>query len=118
MSCPISFPNTVTRMDLVDLEMVDFYVILGIDMLHTYFASIDCRTILVKFNFPNELVLEWNKVNSILRGHTISCLKSCKMISKGCIYHILRVNGLESHIPFIELIPVVKYFLKSFRINF
>ena len=63
--------------------MVDFDVILGMDWLHDSAASIDCRTRIVKFNFPNEPVLEWKGENSIPRGHIISCLKACKMISKG-----------------------------------
>ena len=41
-SCPISLSNRVTWMDLVELDMVDFDVILGIDWLHSCFASIDC----------------------------------------------------------------------------
>ena len=39
--------------------MVDFDVILGMYLLHDYFASIDCRTRIIKFNFPNEPTLEW-----------------------------------------------------------
>ena len=70
-SCPISFPNRVTRVDLVEFGMVDFDVILRIDWLHACFSSIDCQTRVVKFNFPNE--------------HVISSVQSCKMISKGCL---------------------------------
>ena len=39
--------------------MVDFDVILGMYLLHDYFDSIDCRTRIIKFNFPNEPTLEW-----------------------------------------------------------
>ena len=42
----------------VELYMIDFDVILGMYWLHACFASIDCRTRLIKFNFPNEIVLE------------------------------------------------------------
>ena len=38
--------------------MLDFDVILGMDWLHACFASIDCRNRGVKFNFPNEPVVE------------------------------------------------------------
>ena len=34
--------------DLVELDMVDFDVILEMDWLHAYYASIDCRTHRVK----------------------------------------------------------------------
>ena len=50
-SCPIFLPNKVTWVDLVELDMVYFDVIFGMDWLHSCFASIDCRTRLVKCNF-------------------------------------------------------------------
>ena len=59
--------------------MVDFDLILGMDWLHVCFASIDCRTRVVMFKFPNEPVLE----------SIISSLKACRMISKECLYHII-----------------------------
>ena len=29
--CPISLPNRVTLVDLIELDMLDFYIILGMD---------------------------------------------------------------------------------------
>ncbi|KAH0661557.1 hypothetical protein KY284_026488 [Solanum tuberosum] len=52
--------------------------------------------------------------NSVPRGRIISCLKSCKLISKGCLYHIVRVKDLESKIPSLDSVPVVKDFLEVF----
>ena len=49
---PISLPNRVSYVDLVELDMLDFDVILGMDWLHACFASIDCRIRVVRFNFP------------------------------------------------------------------
>ena len=43
-NCPMMLTKKVTMLDLVQLYMVHFNVILGIDWLHAYFASIDCRT--------------------------------------------------------------------------
>ena len=77
-----------------------------IDYMHV-FASIYCRTKVVRFNFPNEPTVERKGENSISRGRIISCLKSWKMISKGCLYHIVRVQDLDSEIPLIESVPVV-----------
>ena len=44
------------------------------------------------------------------RGQIISCLKSCMMISKGCLYHVVRVKDLECETPSIESVPVLREF--------
>ena len=54
----IVFTNRVSYVDIVELDILDFDVILGMDWLHACFASIDCRTRLVMFNFPNEPVVD------------------------------------------------------------
>ena len=60
-SRPISFPNKVTWVDFVEHDIVDFDVILITDWLHYFFASIDCRTRVVKLNFFNEPIIEMKK---------------------------------------------------------
>ena len=85
--------------------MLDFDMILGMDWFHDSFATIDCRTIVVRFYFPNEPAVEWKGGNFIPRGRIISCLKACKMISKGCLYHMVRVQDLDSEIPLIKSVP-------------
>ena len=48
-NCPIIFPNRVTYVELVELNMLYFDVLLGMDWLHALYVSIDCRTRVVKF---------------------------------------------------------------------
>ncbi|WMV37562.1 hypothetical protein MTR67_030952 [Solanum verrucosum] len=47
--CPISLSYRVTHVDLVELDILEFDVILGMDWIHACNASIDCRTRVVKF---------------------------------------------------------------------
>ena len=107
---PIMFTNRVTYVKLVEFDMINFDVILGMDWLNACFSSIDCRTRVVKFNFPNKPVLEWKGVKSIPRGSIISYLKACRMTSKGILYRIVRVQDLDSKIHPIEFVPIVRKF--------
>ncbi|KAG5590185.1 hypothetical protein H5410_040699 [Solanum commersonii] len=79
--CPISINHKSTIADLIELDMVDFDVILGMDWLHACYTSVDCRTRVVRFQFPNELVLEWKR-SSVPKVHFISYLKARKLVSK------------------------------------
>ena len=56
MKCPVLLPNKVTLADLIELEIFNFDIILGMDWLYACFASIDFRTRIVKFQFPNKLI--------------------------------------------------------------
>ena len=64
--CPISLPNRITIVELIELHMVNFYVILGMCWLHSCFAFIDYRIRVVKLQLPNEPVVELNGGKSIL----------------------------------------------------
>ncbi|KAG5629437.1 hypothetical protein H5410_001154 [Solanum commersonii] len=44
--------------DLVELDMVEFDVILGMEWLQACYASIDCRTRVVQIPFSSEPVIE------------------------------------------------------------
>ncbi|WMV58850.1 hypothetical protein MTR67_052235 [Solanum verrucosum] len=45
------------------------------------------------------------------RGRFVSYLKARKMISRGCVYHIVRVRDVESETPILESVSIVKEFL-------
>ena len=84
------------------------------DWFHACFAYIDCRTRVVKFQFPKEPIFERRGGNSNLRGKIILCLKACKLITKECLYHIVIVRVLASEVPLLESVPVVKEFQDVF----
>ncbi|KAH0661984.1 hypothetical protein KY284_026915 [Solanum tuberosum] len=104
--------------DLVELDMVDFDVILGMDWLHACYASVDCKTRVVKFQFPNERVLEWKSSSTVHKDHFISYLKARKLVSKGCVYQLVRVNDSSIEIPPIQSVLIVKEFPEVFPNDF
>ena len=94
--------------------MVDFNVILAMDWLHSCYASVDCRTRIVRFQFPNELFLEWKGSSLAPMGRFISYIKARNMISKGYLYHLVRVKDSSLETPSLESVLVVCEFLEVF----
>ncbi|KAH0655152.1 hypothetical protein KY285_030034 [Solanum tuberosum] len=102
---PVIVSQKVTSADLVELEMVDFDIILGMDWLHSCYASVDCRTRIVRFQFPDEPILEWKGSSLAPMGRFISYLKARKMISKGYLYHLVQVKDSSYESPTLEMAP-------------
>ncbi|XP_070045360.1 uncharacterized protein [Nicotiana tomentosiformis] len=103
-----------TSADIVELEMLDFDAIMGMDWLAACYAIIDCQEKTTRFHFSGEPVLEWVGNTVTPRGRFISYLKARKMIIKGCIYHIVRVRDIDVEIPTLQSIPVVKEYADVF----
>lgn len=57
-NCSISVFKKITSIHLVELNMVNFDFIHRINCLHTCYASVECRTKVVKFQFSNEPIIE------------------------------------------------------------
>ena len=48
------------------------------------------------------------------KGRFISYLKARKLVSKGCIYHLVRVNDSSVEIPHFQSVPIVREFPEVF----
>lgn len=80
----------------------------------TPLCLIDCRTLLVKFKFPNESVIECKRSSTMPEGCFISYLKTSNLVFKGCVYHLVRVNDYTVEIPLIQLVHIVREFIEVF----
>ncbi|KAF3631896.1 putative Cysteine/Histidine-rich C1 domain family protein [Capsicum annuum] len=100
--------------DLIDLYMVDFDAILGMDWLHSCYATLNCRTQKVTFSFLSEQVIEWEGCSLAPRGNFISYLRARKLISKGCLYHLIWVKDSSAESLPLQSVPVVNEFLEVF----
>ncbi|XP_070036848.1 uncharacterized protein [Nicotiana tomentosiformis] len=108
--CIVMLLGWDTMADLIELGMVDFDVIKRRDWLYSCFSKLDCRTRTVRFEFPNELAIEWKGDNVVSIGRFIYYLKATEMINKGCIYHLVRVTDTDAEAPTLESVPVVNEF--------
>ena len=70
--------------DLVKLDILDFDVVLSLHKLHACYASFYCTTVLIKFQFPNDQVLD---------------LKRNLVLPKGLILYLFRANDSSFEVP-------------------
>ncbi|KAH0720291.1 hypothetical protein KY284_005321 [Solanum tuberosum] len=85
------------------LSFVTPYVAMNFDVLPEELCELFC------VSTPSGVA-----VQQCLNGRFISYLKARKLVSKGCIYHLVRVNESSVETPPIESVPIVSEFLKVF----
>ncbi|XP_070054504.1 uncharacterized protein [Nicotiana tomentosiformis] len=61
--CVVTVYGRDTMADLIELGMIDFDVIMGMDWLYSCFAKLDCRARINRLEFPNEPAIEWEGNN-------------------------------------------------------
>nr|XP_017217284.1 PREDICTED: uncharacterized protein LOC108194857 [Daucus carota subsp. sativus] len=112
---PVCIDNHELYVDLLVLEMYDYEVILGMDWLSKYNATIDCKNKKVMFKPSEEDQFEFvaDFPNNMIS--TVSAIQARRMLQDGCVGYfgnVLGTNLVVGNKP--EEIPVVKEFLEVF----
>ncbi|GJS42069.1 putative reverse transcriptase domain-containing protein [Tanacetum coccineum] len=106
LECGYSKPAEI---DLMPIELGNFYVIIGMDWLSERDAVIVCSEKIVRIPYNNKtLIIEGDRGASRLR--IISCIKARKYIERGCQLYIAQVTEKE----LVENVPVIRDFPKVF----
>ena len=112
---PIRVGNSTLYANLIEIEMRDFDVILGMDWLTTHYAVIDCRKKLVHFNPPNTKPFEFRGTQRSRLAPTISALQARRLLDRGCQGYLANiVDRTKERETVPEDIPVVREYLSVF----
>ena len=100
--------------DLIVLDIHDFDIILGMDLLAKHHATVDCYRKEVQFSQPGEPEVIFCGERKILSTSLISVIKANKMLRKACQgYLVYAIESANSEMQLAE-VPVVNEFFDVF----
>ncbi|XP_035547382.1 uncharacterized protein LOC118348916 [Juglans regia] len=112
--CPLSIEGRLMPADLIVFHMVGFDVILGMDWLASYRASIDCAKKEVVFRPPNEGEFRFTGSKVRLAPPIISAIQVGKLLRDGCQgFLACVVEALKGEVK-LEQTPVVRDYPEVF----
>ncbi|KAA0057152.1 ty3-gypsy retrotransposon protein [Cucumis melo var. makuwa] len=82
-ACQVEVANHLLDVTLLVLDMRDFDVILGKDLLSANYASIDCSCKEVVINPPSVAKFKFKRAGTIVLHKVISALKASKLLNQG-----------------------------------
>ncbi|XP_022861827.1 uncharacterized protein LOC111382169 [Olea europaea var. sylvestris] len=112
--CGIKVKENELKANLIPLDIHDFDVILGMDLLATNQASVDCFRREVVFRQPGQLEVIFNGQRRILPCCVISAIDARRLFNKCCHAYLAHVIDTSARKLKLEDIPVVKDFLDVF----
>ena len=96
-NCSVVIYSRRTIADLIELTIIEFDIIMGMDWLAACYANVDCRGKVVRFQFLGESIIECKESTVSPKGKFISYLKAGKMVRKGYVYHLVQVHAIKVH---------------------
>ncbi|KAL0544091.1 hypothetical protein IC582_019202 [Cucumis melo] len=107
-ACQIEIANQMLDVTLLVLDMQDFDVILGMDWLSAYHASIDCFGKEVVFNPPSRTSFKFKGAGIVCIPKVISAMKASKLLSQGTWSFLASVLDTREPKASLSSEPVVR----------
>ncbi|XP_057249962.1 uncharacterized protein LOC130591075 [Beta vulgaris subsp. vulgaris] len=106
-NCPILIGGCEFQVDLVQFELTDFDVILGMNWLSKYKADINCLNHEITLRKPDGCKVSYRRRKVQPKPEIISSLKAFKLLSKGHYGYLCSVVDLTKPEPSLSDIPIV-----------
>nr|CAD1824736.1 unnamed protein product [Ananas comosus var. bracteatus] len=114
-ACPVQISDWIMPADLLVLSrMKGFDIILGMDWLSKYYATIDCESRVITFREPDQEEVVYRACKSSLFAMTVSTSRARKLINSGCVAYLASVVETQKELPTLGDISVVCEFSDVF----
>jgi len=114
-NCSIMIQNREFFADLVVLDIQGYDVILGMDWLTKYRATIDCKEKMLTVVTPEGENFVFKSGDSNHSAPLISATRVCKLMEKGCTASLCAIEVLETPELDPKDIPIMQEFLDVFQ---
>ena len=112
--CELKIGKKKLNVYLIPLAIHDFDMILGMDWLSSYHASIDCFKKKVVFQMPNETEFRFQGERDVVPTCLISAIEARKLLQKGCAGYLAYVIDTTKPESKLLNIHVVQDFVDVF----
>ena len=112
--CEVCIEDEILLVDLVELEILEFNVILGMNWLFAHHAVLDYFNKVVTLSIPGKPVIRYQGDRSAISPCLISTLTTGKLLAKGCQGILAYVSDTKMKVPDMGEISIVKDFLNVF----
>ncbi|XP_070039556.1 uncharacterized protein [Nicotiana tomentosiformis] len=113
-SCMVNIASYETSVDLLLLNVVEFDVILGMDLLSPYHAILDFHANIVILAMTGLPRLECRGSVGHNPSRAISFMKAQWMVEEGCLAYLAFVKDVCADTLMVDSIPVEREFLEVF----
>ncbi|XP_028100871.1 uncharacterized protein LOC114300186 [Camellia sinensis] len=113
-ACEILIRDVWVDANLLPLDMAYFDIILGMDWLSKYYATIDCVSKQVMFQLPGQSEFVFKGQRVVSPPYLISAIKACKLLQKGSQGYLCSIVGEQPVNGGINAIPIVRDFSDVF----
>ncbi|XP_058003970.1 uncharacterized protein LOC131180640 [Hevea brasiliensis] len=100
--------------DLIPLPVMNFDVILGMDWLSTYYATLDYRNKKVYFHILGVEEFSFNGDRSVASYNLVSAISARKMLRHGCQSYLVLVRDTSVEGANAKNVPIFKEFMNIF----
>ena len=112
---PIKIQTHVLYANLIEIDMNDYDVILGMDWLSTHHALIDCHRRRVHFNPLQAKSFTYQGTSRVRAVPTISALQARKLLNSGCVgYWATMVDVSKESMLTPDDVPIVREYVSVF----